>query len=57
MGGMNYSFDPDGEILDTDRYYWVLSETFASAALLACRTGNEITGNGTTKCGNFLRKT
>jgi mannose/cellobiose epimerase-like protein (N-acyl-D-glucosamine 2-epimerase family) len=41
MGGMNYSFDPDGEILDTDRYYWVLSETFASAALLACRTGNK----------------
>ena len=39
--GMNYSFDPDGKILDTDRYYWVLSETFAAAALLACRTGNE----------------
>lgn len=31
-GGMHYSFAPDGTILDTDRYYWVLSETFAAAA-------------------------
>jgi mannose/cellobiose epimerase-like protein (N-acyl-D-glucosamine 2-epimerase family) len=38
-GGMHYSFAPDGTILDTDRYYWVFSESFAAAALLALRTG------------------
>ena len=37
-GGMIYSFAPDGRILDTDRYYWVLAETFAAAASLALRT-------------------
>ncbi len=36
--GMHYTFAPDGRILDTDRYYWVLAETFAAAALLALRT-------------------
>lgn len=39
-GGMHYTFSPDGQILDTDRYYWVLSETFAAAALLALRTND-----------------
>ncbi len=39
-GGMHYTFAPDGRILDTDRYYWVLAETFAAAALLALRTGD-----------------
>ena len=38
--GMHYTFAPDGQILDTDRYYWVLSETIAAAALLALRTGD-----------------
>ncbi len=33
--GVHYSFAPDGGILDTDRYYWVLSEMIAAAALLA----------------------
>ncbi len=37
-GGMHYTFAPDGRILDTDRYYWVMSETIAAAALLALRT-------------------
>ncbi|MDE0428282.1 MAG: AGE family epimerase/isomerase [Caldilineaceae bacterium] len=40
-GGMHYTFAPDGAILDKDRYYWVLSETFAAAAALALRTGND----------------
>ena len=40
-GGMNYTFSSDGRVLDTDRYYWVLSEAFASAAALAIRTGDE----------------
>lgn len=39
-GGMHYSFAPDGTILDADRYYWVLAESFA-AALLAIRTGED----------------
>ena len=39
QGGMHYAFAPDGTILDTDRYYWVLAETVAAAALLAVRTG------------------
>ena len=38
--GMHYTFAPDGQILDSDRYYWVLSETFAAAAALALRTGD-----------------
>ena len=41
-GGMHYTFAPDGRILDTDRYYWVLSETFAAAALLALRTDEPV---------------
>lgn len=40
-GGMHYTFAPDGRILDTDRYYWVLCETFAAAALLALRTRDD----------------
>ena len=39
-GGMRYTFGPQGNILDTDRYYWVLAETIAAAALLAVRTGD-----------------
>ena len=39
--GMHYTFAPDGAILDKDRYYWVLSETFAAAAALALRTGDD----------------
>lgn len=38
-GGMTYTFSPEGEVLDTDRYFWVLAETIAAAALLANRTG------------------
>lgn len=39
-GAINYAFAPDGEILDTDQYYWVFAEAFAAAALLAHATGN-----------------
>jgi len=38
-GGMNYTFDREGRILDNDRYYWVFAETMAAAAILALRTG------------------
>lgn len=40
-GGMNYTFDPSGTILDTDRYYWVLAETIAASAILGLRTGKD----------------
>ncbi|MFV0410789.1 MAG: AGE family epimerase/isomerase [Paracoccus sp. (in: a-proteobacteria)] len=40
-GVINYTFAPDGTILDTDQYYWVFSETFAAAALLANVTGKD----------------
>ena len=39
-GGFHYTFGPDGAILDTDRYYWVLSEAIAAAALLATETND-----------------
>ena len=40
-GAINYTFGPDGTILDTDQYYWVFSESFAAAALLALETSGE----------------
>lgn len=40
-GGMTYTFDLAGNVLDSDRYYWVLAETIAAAAVLAARTGDE----------------
>jgi len=40
-GGIAYSFDMKGQILDSDRYYWVLAETIAASAILALRTGKE----------------
>jgi mannose/cellobiose epimerase-like protein (N-acyl-D-glucosamine 2-epimerase family) len=40
-GGMNYTFDRSGKILDADRYYWVLAEAIAASAALALRTGLE----------------
>ncbi|PKF81080.1 N-acylglucosamine 2-epimerase [Vibrio sp. vnigr-6D03] len=39
--GMNYTFSPDKEIVDTDRYYWVVAETIAAAAALAVETGDK----------------
>tara|TARA_B110000208_G_C11799942_1_gene441533 strand:- start:5035 stop:6228 length:1194 start_codon:yes stop_codon:yes gene_type:complete len=40
-GAINYTFAPDGSILDTDQYYWVFSETIGAAALLATATGKD----------------
>jgi mannose/cellobiose epimerase-like protein (N-acyl-D-glucosamine 2-epimerase family) len=40
-GGINYTFDLDGNILDDERYYWTHAETLAASASLALRTGNE----------------
>jgi mannose/cellobiose epimerase-like protein (N-acyl-D-glucosamine 2-epimerase family) len=40
-GGICYGFAPDGTICDGDKYFWVQAESFAAAALLAARTGEE----------------
>lgn len=40
-GAINYSYAPDNRILDTDQYYWVFSEAFAAAALLAMVTNKD----------------
>jgi mannose/cellobiose epimerase-like protein (N-acyl-D-glucosamine 2-epimerase family) len=40
-GGLVYGFGPDGVVCDADKYFWVQAESFAAAALLALRTGDE----------------
>ena len=40
-GGICYGFDLEGKICDGDKYFWVQAESFAAAALLAVRTGEE----------------
>ena len=40
-GGLYYGFGPDRTVCDHDKYFWVQAETFATAALLGKRTGNE----------------
>lgn len=40
-GGLIYGYAPDGEIYDTDKYFWVQAESLAAAALLAQHTGDD----------------
>jgi mannose/cellobiose epimerase-like protein (N-acyl-D-glucosamine 2-epimerase family) len=40
-GGLVYGFAPGGDVCDADKYFWVQAESFAAAALLAVRTGDE----------------
>ena len=40
-GGLVYGFAPGGDVCDGDKYFWVQAESFAAAALLAVRTGDE----------------
>lgn len=40
-GGLVYGFGPDGAVCDADKYFWVQAESFAAAALLAVRTGDD----------------
>lgn len=40
-GGLVYGFGPDAVVCDADKYFWVQAESFAAAALLALRTGDE----------------
>jgi mannose/cellobiose epimerase-like protein (N-acyl-D-glucosamine 2-epimerase family) len=39
-GGLVYGFDPDGNVCDGDKYFWVQAESLAAAAWLAVRTGD-----------------
>lgn len=39
-GGLVYGFGPDGQVCDADKYFWVHAESFAAAAALAVRTGD-----------------
>ena len=40
-GGIFYGHAPNGEICDSDKYFWVQAESLAAAALLAKATGND----------------
>ncbi|GGY01791.1 AGE family epimerase/isomerase [Massilia dura] len=40
-GGIHYGFAPDGSICDGFKYFWVQAESFAAAALLGARTGEQ----------------
>lgn len=40
-GGLFYGYNPEGEICDDDKYFWVQAESFAAAALLAIATGDD----------------
>lgn len=40
-GGICYGFDPDGNICDDDKYFWVQAESLTAAALLATHTGDD----------------
>lgn len=40
-GGILYGFNPEGEICDDEKYFWVQAETIAAAARLAVVTGDE----------------
>ena len=41
-GGICYGFAPDYAICDDDKYFWVQAESFAAAALLAIKTGDNL---------------
>ena len=40
-GGIQYGFDPQGEICDDDKYFWVQAESIAAAARLGVVTGEK----------------
>jgi len=40
-GGIRYGFNPQGEICDDNKYFWVQAESFAAAARLAVSTGEQ----------------
>ncbi|MBC7919389.1 MAG: AGE family epimerase/isomerase [Rhodoferax sp.] len=40
-GGLVYGFDTEGQVCDGDKYFWVQAESFAAAAVLHKRTGEQ----------------
>ena len=40
-GGILYTFDPDGNVCDDNKYMWPHPEAFAAALLLYKETGDE----------------
>lgn len=44
-GGLFYSLTPEGALMDTDKYYWVMAETIGASALLAERLEEEFYWN------------
>jgi len=40
-GGIQYGFNPQGEICDDEKYFWVQAESIAAAARLAVVTGEQ----------------
>jgi mannose/cellobiose epimerase-like protein (N-acyl-D-glucosamine 2-epimerase family) len=44
FGGLCYGVDPEGEICDGDKYFWVQAESFAAAKLLERATGEAAYG-------------
>jgi len=40
-GGIQYGFDRQGRVCDDEKYFWVQAESFAAAARLAVKTGEQ----------------
>lgn len=40
-GGLYYALSPEGNVIDTDKNYWVIAEAIAASALLGAKTKNE----------------
>ena len=45
-GGLRYGYDLEGNPCDSDKYFWVQSETFATAYRLYRATGTKEEGGG-----------
>ncbi len=41
-GGLCYGVDLNGQVCDSDKYFWVQAESIAAAAVLALRTGESV---------------
>jgi mannose/cellobiose epimerase-like protein (N-acyl-D-glucosamine 2-epimerase family) len=40
-GGIFYLLSREGDVIDTDKRYWVMAETIGASALLACKTSSQ----------------
>ena len=54
--GLFYGFAPNGDVCDSDKYFWVQAESIAAAALLANRTKIKIIGIGMNRIWDFSWK-